>query len=147
MKSQRTIRILAVAAVALSLTISGNTSNARAVGPPASAFRVLEFEWTGLGNDDDFDHWCNWDTTGCPSEGDPPDGTGDNATIPGNSGSTWTIDLVTQSLGDLTIDEDVDFGAVSGSVTLTVNELVIDGGTSTSIVSVSVDGNATIVTP
>ena len=42
---------------------------------------------------------------------------------------------------------DVDFGAVSGSVTLTVNELVINGGLSASIVSVTADSDATIRTP
>ena len=148
MKSRRTIQIVTAAVIAIALTaaIGGNQGNARAAGPPALAFRLLEFEWTGLGNDDDFDHWCNWDTAGCPSEGDPP-GSADNVTIPGNSGSTWSIDLVTQSVTNMTLKEDVDFGAVSGSVTLTVDELVIDAGTSASVVSVTADANATIVTP
>ena len=145
MKSRRMVLCsVALLAVTCGLPISGSVG--AMAGPPASPLVMLDYTWSGLGDDDDWDHFCNWNSgLTCPGEGAPPDGTDDDATFPGNGGTAWAVDLVTEEIGDLTIEENVDFGVVSGTPTLEVNELVIDA--SSGDVSVSVVSAATIKTP
>ena len=122
---------------------------ATALGALAGGVLAENFTWTGvaagLGNAG-FGEDCNWHPgPTCVWPDRYPDGTDDNAKFPPNLFVAWTVDLITETIGDLTIEENVDFGSASGSVTLEVNQLVIDG--STGDVTVSADSDATIKSP
>lgn len=149
MKSRRMVLCsVALLALACGLAISGAVG--ATAGPPASPLVMLEYTWTGLGNDDLFDHWCNWDTTGCPSEGVPPDGTDDNATIPAstdNPAVAWSIDLTGDTIGDLTLEESVNFGAGNVTPTLDVQKLVIDAASGEITLTIGESAEITITNP
>lgn len=89
------------------------------------------YYWTGNGVDDDWSNNENWDCRGTCFcfQGDCgyPDDTGDDAWIPSTAGP-FQVDLITEVIDDMTIDNDVDFGSETGSpVTLTVDSLTICG--------------------
>ncbi len=73
----------------------------------AAAPALAAFTWSGAGADDDWDNCENWvpDNDPCSTY---PDDTGDDAVIP-EAGSPWTVNLVTESIGALTINGDTDF--------------------------------------
>ena len=119
-------------------------SSASSVAPAMLA------EWTWFGTagptDTSWQRDCNWTTSICSTGGPYPDDTGDNATFPTNGGTAWAVDLTTEAIGDLTIEEDVDFGAASGTPTLDVEKLLIDADAGE--VTITIGENASItVTP
>jgi len=84
------------------------------------------FTWTGNGSDDDWDTTANWTSSSCM--GCYPDDTGDDATIPTPACCTgYAVNLITESIDDLTIEGDVDFSGASGDPVLTVDSVTIIG--------------------
>ena len=79
------------------------------------------FVWDGGGVNSLWSTVQNWDCLTEPCA--YPDGTNDNAKIPFTSGG-YTVDLITEQIGTLTIEGDVDFGG--GNVTLDVATYTID---------------------
>lgn len=84
------------------------------------------FTWSGNGADDDWDTCGNWDA--CSQFFQYP-GTGDDATIDG----TYTVDLIDQTIDDLTLSGTVTFGAAETDPVLTVNTLTIQSHASLTI--------------
>ena len=112
-----------------------------AVACTAALGWAATYKWTGAGANN------NWDTSdncrlasGQPSFTNYP-GPGDDATIP-TDGSPWPIDLITVSMDDLTILEDVNFDTAGGTTTLTVESLIIDG--SSNAITVTITSSTTI---
>lgn len=99
------------------------------------------FTWTGNASaNSDWDDISNWD-----EPVDYPSTTDDEAVFPGNAASLWSVDLTSETIGELTVEENVDFDCTAPGATLEVDKFVIDA-TST-YVSVSVCSGATIKTP
>ena len=63
MTPRHKLRIATMIAALAGLSLAISALPGAAAAPPAAPLLMLEYTWTGLGNDDDFDHWCNWDTT------------------------------------------------------------------------------------
>ncbi|MCG3127167.1 MAG: hypothetical protein CHACPFDD_02025 [Phycisphaerae bacterium] len=116
--------------------------------PPGMALAAT-YSWIGQGADDDWDT-CprNWVVVGLG--GCYPNDSADDASIPYNA-SGWTINLITlpdsETLDDLTIDSDVDFGSAGGSVTLRATTVVIAATNGESVVTVSGGGGMTTTNP
>ena len=78
------------------------------------------FTWTGGGANDDWDNGDNWDCTACSGY---PDGTDDDASADG----IYTIDLIDETIDDLTLSGTITFGDANGDDpvlcldTLTIN--------------------------
>ena len=143
MRSQRIFRVLTVAALigGASLAISGSA-------PAAAATALLaEFTWTGDATDDLLLSHCNWHPGPTCSLTDPVPGAGDNATFPTNGGTAWAVDVETVTIDDLTLDEDVNFGAVSGAPTLTVDSKLLINGGSASTTIITIGEGAAIIVP
>jgi hypothetical protein len=86
------------------------------------------FTWTGNGGDDDWDTCGNWDA--CTQMPTYPSDCNSDATIDG----TYTVDLVEESIDDLTVCGTVTFGdANDDDPTLFVDSLTIEGGGSVTI--------------
>jgi hypothetical protein len=95
---------------------------ALSVAVAASALGAT-YLWTGNGADPDWDTPGNW-WSPCGTCY-PDDGT-DDAVFPDDACSWGTVELVTETIGDLSIVADVDFRADSGTPTLTVDRIVVD---------------------
>jgi hypothetical protein len=94
------------------------------------------FTWTGNGGDDDWDTCGNWDA--CEALVQYPGDCNADATISG----TYTVDLITESIDDLTISGTVTFGDANGNDPfLSADSLTIVGGA-----SVTIGEGATITT-
>ncbi|MCH7871908.1 MAG: hypothetical protein IID33_09435 [Planctomycetes bacterium] len=125
------------------LALAGSAPTSLAAAPAMLA----EFTWTGAAGDDLLLSHCNWHPGETCSFTDPVPGAGDNATFPTNGGTAWAVDVETVMIDDLTLNEDVNFGAVSGAPTLTVdNKLVINGG-SASVTIIKISEGAAILVP
>ena len=97
------------------------------------------WEWDGSGGTDSWSLCPNWTVlAGMPQVCYPSTGN-DDVIIP-TAGSAWDVDLITDTIDDLTIEDDVNFGADSGTPTLTVDSFSISGP---AIVTIT---GATIVT-
>lgn len=83
------------------------------------------FTWTGSGGNDLWSNHDNWDHPGGCLSCWPDDAT-DDAKIPTN-GSTWAIDLITETIDDLTIEDDVTFGDGGLDAVLTTESVAING--------------------
>ena len=146
MRPKRTFRVLTAAAMigVASLAISGSAPTPAAA---AATAMLAEFTWTGDATDNLLLSHCNWHPGPTCSLSDPVPGAGDNATFPTNGGTAWAVDVETVMIDDLTLNEDVNFGAVSGAPTLTVdNKLVINGG-SASVTIIKISEGAAILVP
>lgn len=80
---------------------------ASAAAPPAAP-ALAAFTWNGSGGDDAWDTCENWVGGNDPCTGYYPDDTGDSAVFP-ESGSPWAVDLISVSIGALTINGDTAF--------------------------------------
>ena len=103
------------------------------------------YTWTGA--DPGTDTWRsdqNWTTLIC-GIGVPcyPNTVNDDATIPVGT-PPWTVDLTTETIDDLRIEESVDFGAADADPILNVDSLTIVGGAGP--VTVTISGGAKIQT-
>ncbi len=134
MNAQRMFRVL-IAAVLIggaSLAVGGLLAGSVPVSSASSAAPAMLVEWTWYGtggpSDNSWDLDCNWTTSICSSGGPYPDDAGDNATFPDNSGTAWAVDLTTETIGDLELNEDVDFDGSAGTVTLKCDLLTFGGG-------------------
>lgn len=110
---------------------------------------IVAVAWAASSGTFELDTSGNWNTcsnwtllAGRPAACYPSVGN-DDAIIP-DGGSTWSVDLVTVTIDDLTIEDSVDFGAVSGTPVLTVDSVTISGGTTTTTVA-TVDEQAKIM--
>ena len=125
------MRPLVGLAVGVSVAISAMAATAAAW--PAASFMRASYTWSGADPTDEWKPDCNWHPGPiCSDDGeDYPDGTDDDATFPTNGGTTWDVELIDETIGDLTILESVTFTSPSGvPVTMEVTKLVITGGTS-----------------
>ncbi|MBU0637870.1 MAG: hypothetical protein KKB50_03325 [Planctomycetes bacterium] len=106
-----------------------------AIGCTGALALAATYTYWGAGPDDDWDTCKNWILVGIGTCS--PSTTSDDATIP-SAGSTWSINLVTAEMDDLTIAGSVDFASPGSTQTLTVNSLTIDG--SGGEVVITIDG-------
>ena len=139
MKSRRMVLCsVALLTVAGGLAISGSAPPSTAAGPAMLA----DYTWTGAGPGDLWSQQCNW--TFPPVCGiDYPDGTDDNARFPVNTHDpSWAVDLTTETIGDLTIEANVDFDSASGFPCLEPAKLVVDG--TDAAITLTMSGNASI---
>ncbi len=145
MKSRRmVVSGLMLFAMMGGLTLAGSAPTSLAAAPAMLA----EFTWTGEAGDDLFSSHCNWHPGETCSFTDPVPGDGDNATFPTNGGTAWAVDLVTVTIDNLTLEEDVDFGLVDAARTLTVDKLVIVGDEHAgTVVTMTSGGEITIPIP
>ena len=139
---------VALLTVALGLAISGSAPTA----PAAASFIRVEWTWSGADQSDSWRPDCNWHPLPtCQDAKNFPDDTGDNATILpdiDNPAAGWSIDLTSATIGDLRIEENVDFGVVSGAPTLDVQQLVIVGDPdSDTIITIAGGAKITITNP
>ncbi|MCG3126114.1 MAG: hypothetical protein CHACPFDD_00944 [Phycisphaerae bacterium] len=95
-----------------------------AVALGSSLALATDFSWIAGEPDDDWDTCANWVASGLASPCYPDDA-GDNAEI-AYSGSTWTVNLINESIGRLTIGGNVDFGSAGGTPALEVDVVVVD---------------------
>jgi hypothetical protein len=78
--------------------------------------------WTGSGGDDHWDTCANWDR--CSIAQEFP-GDGDDALIEG----TYDVDLIDETIDDLTVDGTVTFGDANGDdPTLEVDAFIVEAG-------------------
>ena len=96
------------------------------------------WDWTARGADFDWKDCDNWDEPAGNQKECYPSTTGDDVRFP-NSGP-WEVGLVTETIDDLKIIEDVDFGAYEATPTLTVDSLKIVGGSSGVTVRMNMGG-------
>ena len=95
----------------------------------ATGALAVNYTWTGSGSTNSFSDCCNWEQITEPCTGNYPDGTDDNALFPWNAAGAWAVDLIEESIGDLTIEGNVDFNVqVDPNLpfTLTVTRLKIE---------------------
>jgi hypothetical protein len=108
-----------------------------ATGLTCAAALAANFTWSGAGSDDDWDTCNNWVVLFPQTPCYPDDTlTTDDATIP-YTGGGHDVNLITETMDDLTILGTVRFGTAGGSPTLTVDTIVISGGSSGSVVTMT----------
>ena len=105
------------------------------------------FTWTGVaagGGNAAFNAHCNWHSG--PFCLDPPiyaDDTCDTATFPWKTTGAWDCGLITEEIGNLTIEGNVDFDTDGGTVTLNAAKLIISP--TTGDIEITMTGTAKIV--
>jgi hypothetical protein len=97
-----------------------------------------DFTWTGQDIPAGWDSVGNWDL-----QSGYPDGTDDNAIFPDNGGTPWDVILIDEEIGDLTIEESVNFDADGGTALRFEGTLVIDGTNQEIVVTLSSDAGIT----
>ena len=91
------------------------------------------YSWTGLStSNDNWDTCANWivNQIGVPCY---PSADTDDVLVSG----TFDVDLITESIRNLTVSGTVGFGSVSGTPTLEINAITISGGSSGATVTIS----------
>lgn len=111
-----------------------------AVLATAAASLATNFIWTGLDASNSWNQSDNWSSSAL---GEFPDGADDDVSIPANGVAVWAIDLTTETVGDITINASVDFGAVSGTPTLQTDYFVMCAPVGVAI-ELTISGDATI---
>lgn len=82
---------------------------------------AADFTWTDGGSGNLWSNSSNWFSTAVGY----PDGTDDDATIPANSVTVWTVELAEETIGDLDIHADVDFDGPAAGARLDVKKLTL----------------------
>ena len=145
MTPRHKLRIATMIAALAGLSLAISALPGAAAAPPAASLMRAEFTWTG--GEAGSDSWkpdCNWNPPQTCLEADIyPDGTNDTATFPWKTTGAWDCDLITEEIGDLTIEGNVDFDTDGGTVTLNAAKLIISP--TTGDIEITMTGTAKIV--
>jgi len=98
---------------------------AAAILTAAGAVLAATYVWSGGGDDNDWDNCRNWDP---PGQFFPcyPSTENHDAEVRAQGGP-WTIDLIEETIDDLTIATDVTFGMATSPPWLSVDSLTVVG--------------------
>ena len=140
MRSRRMVLCsVALLAVAVGLAAPPLLSSAAA----ALMVRGPVFIWTDGGSGHAWNVVANWDFgVGYPSS------TAHGAVFPSVDLSPWAVDLTTETIGQLTIEGNVDFDTAGGTPTLDIQRLVIVGDTNAdTVITIAGGAKITITNP